>query len=102
MLRTLLRLSHHPVLSTATLTQTITLLASIQAKLTIMELADMLQCPKPRVCRSVDVLERAGLVKRVVNPGDRRQVFVVATPEGQAVVETALCHGRNTIKTEHL
>lgn len=41
---------------------------------------------KSVVMRMVDSLERKGLVRRVVNPEDRRENFLAITPEGESVV----------------
>ncbi|MDM9619416.1 MarR family transcriptional regulator [Rhizobium sp. S96] len=38
----------------------------------------------------IDQLEKAGFVERVVNPDDRRSVLIALTPNGLAVVETAV------------
>lgn len=41
---------------------------------------------KSVVMRMVDSLERKGLVRRSVNPEDRRENFLAITPEGESVV----------------
>lgn len=41
---------------------------------------------KSVVMRMIDSLERKGLVRRVVNPEDRRENFLAITPEGESVV----------------
>lgn len=47
------------------------------------ELADVLRVDRSTATRVVDRLERAGLVERVSDDGDRRGVRVVATAEGR-------------------
>ena len=48
----------------------------------IKKLSETLHVSKPAVCRAVDALERAGLVKRVRDAQDKRNVFVQRTVKG--------------------
>src|ERR671916_1978945 len=50
---------------------------------TMSALAEAEQVALPTISRLVATLERAGLVVRRPNPGDRRSVIVHAAPEGE-------------------
>ncbi len=53
---------------------------------TIKNLAEALEMSKPAVCRAIDALEAAKLVKRVVDKSDRRNVIIARTAKGTAYV----------------
>ena len=48
----------------------------------IRSLSDDLMISKPAICRAVDALEKAKLVKRVRDKEDKRNVFVQRTVKG--------------------
>ena len=48
----------------------------------IKSIADELMISKPAVCRAVDALERAKLVKRIRDRGDKRNVLLQRTVKG--------------------
>jgi DNA-binding MarR family transcriptional regulator len=54
---------------------------------TIGDLAGYEQVTPPTMTYIVNALEALGLVARLREPGDRRVVYVEATPEGRATVE---------------
>jgi DNA-binding MarR family transcriptional regulator len=49
---------------------------------TVRGLARHLEIAKPAVTRAVDRLKAAGLVRRTVDPSDRRSVLISCTPAG--------------------
>jgi len=51
-------------------------------------LAAYLGSTKGTVSQTVMSLERAGLVEKTANPGDRRSVYLALTPVGQALLAT--------------
>ena len=53
----------------------------------VQELADRLGIEPPSVTRKTQELERAGYLRRVPNPQDRRAVDLRITPEGRKVAE---------------
>ncbi len=53
---------------------------------TIKNLAEELDISKPAVCRAIDALEAAKLVKRMVDKKDRRNVIVARTAKGTSYV----------------
>lgn len=48
----------------------------------IKSIADELMISKPAVCRAVDALEKAKLVKRIRDRGDKRNVLLQRTVKG--------------------
>jgi DNA-binding MarR family transcriptional regulator len=50
----------------------------------IKSLADDLNISKPAICRAVDALEKAKLIKRARDKSDKRNVFVTRTVKGSA------------------
>ena len=48
----------------------------------IKSLAEELMISKPAVCRAIDALEKAKLVKRVRDKGDKRNVLINRTVKG--------------------
>src|SRR5205085_1594315 len=52
-------------------------------------LAEAERVRPPTMTRTVQGLERAGLVRRVVDSDDRRVVYVTATPRGKRVLDEA-------------
>lgn len=48
----------------------------------IKTLADALDISKPAICRAIDVLEQAKLVKRARDRNDKRNVMLARTPKG--------------------
>jgi DNA-binding MarR family transcriptional regulator len=54
-----------------------------EAGISIRALADYLEVTGPHVTSEVGKLAAAGLVRKVVNPNDRRGVLVRLTPEGR-------------------
>ena len=48
----------------------------------IKTLADELDISKPAICRAIDVLEQAKLVKRARDRNDKRNVMIARTPKG--------------------
>lgn len=60
--------------------------AAEQPGLSVKHVAARLGVPKPCVSRSLDALVAAELVERHGNPADRRQIRVIPTPAGQALL----------------
>jgi DNA-binding MarR family transcriptional regulator len=58
-----------------------------EGRMTMGELADMLEVTPRTVTGLVDNLERGGLVRRVDDPHDRRSVYAEITEEGRARVK---------------
>lgn len=52
---------------------------------TVKELAARMNLGSPTVVRSLDSLERRGLIRRERNPEDRREVRITATREGETL-----------------
>ena len=50
----------------------------------IKSIADELAISKPAVCRAVDALEKAKLVKRIRDRGDKRNVLLQRTAKGSS------------------
>ncbi len=63
--------------------------AAPQRRLRMQELGERVVLSRSRVSRVVDELEAAGLVRRVVNPQDRRSSFAALTPEGRRTLRKA-------------
>jgi DNA-binding MarR family transcriptional regulator len=53
---------------------------------TVSGLARELKIGKPAVTRALDRLEELDLARRVVDPGDRRRIFVGRTAKGAALL----------------
>ena len=68
---------------------------------TVRGLAADLNVSKPAITRALDRLSELGLVRRKVDPTDRRSVLVQQTQEGSAFV-AALRHVMAAAGTEHL
>ena len=49
---------------------------------TVRNLAERMNISKPAICRALDYLARSGLLKRVRDEHDRRNVFVQRTVKG--------------------
>ncbi len=56
---------------------------------TLSELARMEQVSTPTMSRTVDYLEKAGMVRRARDKRDRRVVYALATREGRQTMEEA-------------
>lgn len=69
--------------------------------LTPTELAGMERVSTPSMTRTINGLQEHGLVERTPHPEDRRQVLVVATPEGKRVVQRTV-DSRDTWMSSHL
>jgi DNA-binding MarR family transcriptional regulator len=54
---------------------------------TIKSLSEILEMSKPAVCRAIDALETAKLVKRTIDRSDRRNVLIARTAKGTAYVQ---------------
>jgi MarR family transcriptional regulator for hemolysin len=63
-------------------------IAKATAPLSQGELAALVQVEAATMVSTIDRLEKAGLVERVPNPGDRRVKHLMVTPAGQAVYKT--------------
>lgn len=61
--------------------------AAEREEVSLMELAAMLELDTSTVSRTVDGMVKAGLVKRLVNPDDRRYVSIALTPHGHSVYQ---------------
>jgi DNA-binding MarR family transcriptional regulator len=59
-------------------------------RMTPGELLDWMMVTSGAVTKRVDRLERAGLVARAPDPGDRRGVLVGLTPEGLELIDRAV------------
>lgn len=55
-------------------------------QVTQQELADYFKVDKASMVRVLDYLSRSGYIKRLVDPNDRRQHFILLTPKAKAVV----------------
>ena len=64
-------------------------LADAERPLRMVQLADELRIVPRSLTPVVDALEEAGLVRREVDPANRRSTLVVITPEGRAAAERA-------------
>ncbi len=56
-------------------------------RVTVGDLADGLNISYPSATNMVHRLEKKGLIRRVANPRDRRQVGLALTTEGQSLIE---------------
>jgi DNA-binding MarR family transcriptional regulator len=56
----------------------------------VSALADLLGVSVPAVTQSITALEKSGLVRRDMDPGDRRAILVSITPEGEAALLPAM------------
>jgi DNA-binding MarR family transcriptional regulator len=65
----------------------------------IGDLAGLLEIVPRSATTRVDDLEKAGLVTRSVDPGDRRSVLVVPTQQGQELVARLTAHRRVSAET---
>ena len=61
-----------------------------QSRLTMSKLSSDVALTTGGVTRLVDRMVEAGLVARENCPNDRRSIYVVLTPEGQAVLHRAV------------
>lgn len=52
---------------------------------TMTAITDLLRCSKPAVSKSVRLVEEKGLIERRTDEKDRRNVYIVLSPEGEAV-----------------
>ncbi len=71
-----------------------------ERRLRMHELADVLLLSKSGLTRLIDRVEEAGLVERVVVPGDRRSLYVQLTRHGRQVLRKATVVTRGSIE-EH-
>src|SRR6266545_454631 len=71
-----------------------------ERRLRMHELADVLLLSKSGLTRLIDRVEEAGLVERVVVPGDRRSLHVQLTRHGRQVLRKATVVTRRSIE-EH-
>ncbi|PWH17543.1 MAG: hypothetical protein DDG59_07975 [Anaerolineae bacterium] len=58
-----------------------------QGRASVSELAKQKRISRPAVSQIVDTLVQRGLVRRKVNPQDRRQVFLELTESGDALLD---------------
>mgnify|MGYP000847083737 CR=1 FL=1 len=56
-------------------------------KRTVSELSDSMMISRPGVSRAVDELVIAGLIKRSVDPSDRRIVYLSPSMEGEELID---------------
>jgi DNA-binding MarR family transcriptional regulator len=63
--------------------------AAPDRRLKMQELGELVVLSRTRVSRVVDELEAEGLVRRQVNPDDRRSAFAVVTAEGRRALRKA-------------
>jgi DNA-binding MarR family transcriptional regulator len=54
------------------------------------QLAEMVLFSSGGFTKLADRMERAGLIRRIPSPGDRRSLLATLTPEGHAALERAL------------
>ncbi len=54
------------------------------------QLADMMLFSSGGFTKLADRMERAGLIRRVPCPGDRRSLLATLTPEGRRILDRAL------------
>lgn len=52
---------------------------------TMTAITDLLRCSKPAVSKSIRLAEEKGLIERRTDKKDRRNVYIVLSPEGEAV-----------------
>ncbi|MEV4174184.1 MarR family transcriptional regulator [Nonomuraea sp. NPDC049709] len=64
-------------------------IAEAERPLRMVRLADELRIVPRSLTPVVDALEEAGLVRREVDPANRRSTLLVLTPEGRALSERA-------------
>lgn len=57
--------------------------------LTVRDAAVSLKSNKPSITRAADVLESLGLLRRAMDPADRRSVFLIPTQKGEKLVRKA-------------
>ncbi len=69
-----------------------------QHRLRMQELSERSLFTRSGMTRLVDRIEKAGFVRREQVPGDRRGVFVILTPEGAPVLESAMAQHRLDIE----
>ncbi|RLD39256.1 MAG: hypothetical protein DRI74_01435 [Bacteroidetes bacterium] len=56
----------------------------------LKEMADAMGKDKSAILRIIDVLEKKGLVRRAVDPKDRRKKYLMVTKKGEQVIEKFL------------
>ncbi|WP_043614275.1 MarR family winged helix-turn-helix transcriptional regulator [Nonomuraea candida] len=64
-------------------------LAEAERPMRMVRLADELRIVPRSLTPVVDALEEAGLVRREIDPADRRSTLLLITPEGHALAERA-------------
>ena len=57
-----------------------------RAQCTVRAMAAYLRVPKPVITRATDVLVAMGAARRVVDPLDRRSIFIELTRDGRKLV----------------
>ncbi len=67
----------------------VTLVGAPASKLAIGELGERINLTPSGISRSVDRLEKSGLVERSANPADRRSLLVGLTPQGLSRLRAA-------------
>lgn len=67
-------------------------------RLRMQELAQRSLFTRSGMTRVVDRVEKAGLVRRETVPGDRRGVYVLLTPAGEQLLESAMAHHRADVQ----
>jgi len=74
----------------------LTVLATIErnGRVTVGQIADLEHVKPPSVSKIVAALEHLGFVAREPDERDRRCVFIAATPEGTAYLDTVRAAGR--------
>ena len=73
-------------------------------RLTPSEIAEYIGVSRSTCSSILDALENDGYVERAINPADRRQFFIAATPAGRALAERIDGHRRGRLleALEHL
>ena len=70
----------------------IVLLLASQGKVRPSEISDALRLSRPNITSNLKTLEDQGLVTRMINPDNRREVYVALTKEGQEKFEITISH----------
>ena len=68
----------------------IILLLAQEGKVRPSEISDALRLSRPNITSNLSTLEDQGLVTRMINPDNRREVYVTLTKEGQEKFETTV------------
>jgi DNA-binding MarR family transcriptional regulator len=63
------------------------IIIGMQGAMRVKQLAEVLRVTSGAVTQHIDVLEKAGLLARTINPENRREVVVDITPEGKSTYQ---------------